>query len=97
MDEMTKALAEAVRAGSQLAWPALVMYFVSNAVSNLSIAGTLLGGIWLITRCILALPDHEAQASIKRNQAARPTVPVMPPSSVETSERVQWRRGPARE
>ena len=62
MEELAKALAEAVRTGTELAWPALVLYMVTQALTPVAIASTMLGGLWIVTKAVLAYPEREQLA-----------------------------------
>lgn len=69
MEALTAALAKAIVAGTDLAWPALVLYFTTNVLGNLTIGGTLIGIVWTITQCVLRFPEADALARMKREQA----------------------------
>ena len=66
MDELGKALADAVRTGTQLAWPALLVYVGSKLLGTLSIIGGILTAIYLITQTVLRYPEYEVRALVQR-------------------------------
>lgn len=43
MEELAKALAEAIRTGTQLAWPALLLYMATKALGPISLGVTAFG------------------------------------------------------
>ena len=68
MEELAKALAEAVRTGTELAWPALVLYMVTQALTPIALTSTVLGGLWIVTRAVLAYPERERMAQTAEEQ-----------------------------
>ena len=53
MDELAKALAEAIRAGSQLAGPAVVGYYVVRLTEELFTVGGFLGALLIVKSVVL--------------------------------------------
>lgn len=64
MDELLKALAEAVKMGSALAYPALVGYYIT------SVLGTLLP-CTMVVACVWIIASHCTKTTIARNDALR--------------------------
>ena len=54
MEDLLKALVEAVRAGSSLALPAVIGYFLVRVLEALATLAEFLGVTWIISRTILA-------------------------------------------
>jgi hypothetical protein len=69
MDELTKALAEAITKTPELAARFMVLHLVAEIVKSLTIVVTIIGSAWLIVRTILKYQTVELQVlEHKKNQ-----------------------------
>ena len=67
MDELAKALAAAVTAGTSMAWPAMVLYFIAKIVHSLAGVAAVVGIAVLVTRTFLKYQAAEYAEAARRD------------------------------